>query len=214
MMLRIISFDMDGTLVDTTYADKVWLEGIPILYAQEHGMDFDAAREEVRKAYDTIGEGDVRWYELSYWFTRFGLRGSYGDVLDRYMDAIHVYDDVIPVLRYLHESYGLIVASNAHRDFLTRTLQYVDGFIDHVFSATSDFREVGKSPDFFMNICQVLGISPQEMAHIGDHFQFDYVIPSQVGIHAFFLDREGKKSKIGHRVQSLREFTEKIKGLK
>ncbi|MBU7032057.1 MAG: HAD family hydrolase, partial [Theionarchaea archaeon] len=98
--------------------------------------------------------------------------------------------------------------------FLTRTLQYVDGFIDHVFSATSDFREVGKSPDFFMNICQVLGISPQEMAHIGDHFQFDYVIPSQVGIHAFFLDREGKKSKIEHGVQSLREFTEKIEELK
>jgi len=212
-MLKIISFDVDGTLVDTAYADKVWLEGVPSLYAQEHDMDFDTAREEVRKAYETIGDGDVRWYELPYWFNRFGLKGSHEDVLDRYVDTIHVYDEVVPVLQRLHESHVLIVASNAHRDFLIRTLQSVDCFIDQVFSATSDYREVGKSQDFFMRICQVLEISPREMAHVGDHFQFDYVFPSQVGIHAFFLDREGKKSMTQQGLQSLQEFEEKIREL-
>jgi putative hydrolase of the HAD superfamily len=64
-----------------------------------------------------------------------------------------------------------------------------------------------------MRICQVLEISPREMAHVGDHFQFDYVFPSQVGIHAFFLDREGKKSMTQQGLQSLQEFEEKIREL-
>ena len=30
-MIRIISLDMDGTLVKSRFVDKVWMEGMPML---------------------------------------------------------------------------------------------------------------------------------------------------------------------------------------
>ncbi|MBU7043410.1 MAG: HAD family hydrolase [Theionarchaea archaeon] len=211
LMLEIISFDVDGTLVDTAYADAVWLEGIPLLYAQEHHVDVDTAREQVVKAYDSIGDMDLRWYDLSYWFDRFKLQGSYEELLDTYRYAIHVYEDVIPVLQELHDVYTLIVISNAHRDFLNRTLHSMEEYFEHIFSATSDYGRVGKSENFYRRICRTLDISPQKMAHVGDHVEFDYCAPSRVGIQAFFLDR--KKATDRQALHTLGEFREEIRNL-
>jgi putative hydrolase of the HAD superfamily len=154
---------------------------------------------------------DLRWYELSYWFDRFDLPGSHETILDSYSHAIHIYDDVVPVLEELEESYRLIVISNAHRDFLNRTLQSISHYFDHVFSATSDYEQVGKSHYFYRRICRALIVSPREMAHVGDHFEFDYEAPRQVGIQAFFLDRHRVHHQDG--LQSLTEFKEKISDL-
>ena len=43
-MIRIISLDMDGTLVNSRFVDKVWMEGMPRLYAERTGLDLPAAR--------------------------------------------------------------------------------------------------------------------------------------------------------------------------
>ena len=49
LKLKVISFDMDGTLVSQDFADAVWLDGLPRLYAEEWGMGFDEARKYVIK---------------------------------------------------------------------------------------------------------------------------------------------------------------------
>ena len=64
---------------------------------------------------------------------------------------------------------------------------------ERIFSATSDFREVKKTKGFYQRICQILGTRPQEIVHVGDHYEFDYVVPRSLGIHAFYLDRSGER---------------------
>jgi hypothetical protein len=46
---------------------------------------------------------------------------------------------------------------------------------------------------------------------VGDHFAFDYETPRQMGIHAFFLDRDQRHHEDG--LQSLTEFKEEIRTL-
>ena len=206
--VKIISFDVDGTLVDSSFADLVWLEGVPQLYAEQYHIDVDTAKQIITTEYDRIGEEDVRWYKLDYWFSRFNLKESYKDLLDKYRDRIVIYNDVFQVLDSLSKKYTLIVASNAHRDFLSLSLSSIKSYFDHVFSATSDFGEAGKYEWFYTKILQYMKVNPGDMVHVGDHYTFDYEIPSQLGIHAFYLDRKERKG-----LKNLKEFEEKVREL-
>jgi FMN phosphatase YigB (HAD superfamily) len=66
-------------------------------------------------------------------------------------------------------------------------------YFDQIFSATSDFGEVKKTLGVYERICQILGTNPDEMVHVGDHYEFDYLVPRKLGIHAFYVDRTGKQ---------------------
>ncbi|OPY68322.1 MAG: hypothetical protein A4E62_02077 [Syntrophorhabdus sp. PtaU1.Bin002] len=48
-MKKIISFDLDGTLVHGKYGDIVWNQGIPEEYADKYGFTFDEAVSRVRQ---------------------------------------------------------------------------------------------------------------------------------------------------------------------
>ena len=58
-MTAIISFDLDGTLMKSTYADVVWLEGLPSIYAREKRVPFEQAKTYLQQEYDTIGDNRV-----------------------------------------------------------------------------------------------------------------------------------------------------------
>jgi len=38
-----------------------------------------------------------------------------------------------------------------------------------------------------------LVVDPGEMVHVGDHYEFDYLVPRALGIQAFFLDRSKQR---------------------
>lgn len=58
-------------------------------------------------------------------------------------------------------------------------------------------------------ICKKLSIKPQEMVHVGDHKEFDYLCPQKLGITAFYLDRN-KNSTGPCIVHNLSQFEETL----
>ena len=80
-MIRVISLDMDGTLVNSRFVDKVWMEGMPMLYAEKTGLDFPAAKEYVVGEYMKIGSDKLEWYDLKYWIEKFGLKVGKDELL-------------------------------------------------------------------------------------------------------------------------------------
>src|SRR4030042_6576599 len=102
-MPKIISFDMDGTLVDSEFTDWVWLHGIPRLYARQRGLSFDEAKSFVVKEYQKIGEGAIEWYDIKYWFELFQLDQAWKTLMEQYVDKIKVYQDVNDILARLRE---------------------------------------------------------------------------------------------------------------
>jgi len=210
-MIRIISLDMDGTLVNSRFVDKVWMEGMPRLFAERTGLDFPAAREYVIGEYMKIGSDHLEWYDLKFWIDKFGLSIGKEELLELYEDEIEVYPEVEEVLELLSESYELVVTSNAAREFIDIELDGLQGYFREVFSATSDFREVKKSPLLYGAICAHLDARPFEVLHIGDHYSYDYESALDAGLDALFLDRKGERQ--GPEViGDLREAVELIDG--
>ena len=210
-MIRIISLDMDGTLVNSRFVDKVWMEGMPRLYAEKTGLDFPAAREYVIGEYMKIGSDHLEWYDLKFWIDKFGLSVEKEHLLELYEDEIEVYPEVEEVLEILSQNYELVVTSNAARDFIDIELDGLKGYFRDIFSATSDFREVKKSPLLYGAICAQLDARPIEVLHIGDHYSYDYESALDAGLDALFLDRKGERQ--GPEViGDLREAVELIGG--
>jgi putative hydrolase of the HAD superfamily len=194
-MARIISFDMDGTLVDPEFTEWVWGHGIPTLYAEKRGIPFEEAKAFVVNEYLKVGEGAIEWYDIKYWFQFFQLEQSWKGLMKRYADKINVYPDVNHILECLKDRFILVLTSNAGREFIDVEMGAtgLGRYFDRIFSATSDFNEVKKTMGFYKRICQMLGARPHEIVHVGDHYEFDYVVPRSLGIHAFYLNRSGEQ---------------------
>ena len=210
-MPKIISFDMDGTLVDAEFTDWVWGHGIPTLYAEKTGLSFEEAKAFVMKEYLKVGDGAIEWYDIKYWFQFFQLEESWKGIMERYTDKIKVYPDVNHILEGLRGRFPLVLTSNAGREFINIEMGAtgLGRYFYRIFSATTDFGEVKKTAGFYERICQILETKPQEIVHVGDHYEFDYLVPRSLGIHAFYLDRLGEKN--GEFVlRDLRELDERL----
>ena len=210
-MAKIISFDMDGTLVDPEFTDWVWLHGIPTLYAEKGGLSFEEAKHFVVEEYLKVGEGAIEWYDIKYWFKFFKLEQNWKDLMERYVDKIDIYPDINPLLDRLRGRFPLVLTSNAGREFIDVEMEATGlrKYFDRIFSATSDFRMVKKTIDFYRRICEILRVEPPEIVHVGDHYEFDYLVPRSLGIHAFYLDRSGER-KGDFVISDLRDLEKKV----
>jgi len=194
-MPKYISFDMDGTLIDPEFTDWVWGQGIPSLYSKKNGLPFERAKAMVVNEYEKVGEGAIEWYDIKYWFRFFQLEQNWKDLMEQFVDKIRVYPDVNHNLDRLKERFPLILTSNAGREFIDIEMEAtgLGKYFSRIFSATSDFGVVKKTTEFYQQVCHLLHVDPQEIVHVGDHYEFDYLVPRRLGIHAFYLDRSGQR---------------------
>ncbi len=189
----IISFDMDGTLVDYSYADAVWCEGVPKIYASEKKIGFEEAKKYVMNEYMKVGERKIEWYNINYWFKYFGLKNDWKFLLKKYESRMNVYPEVSHVLSELSKKHKLIISSNAASEFVEVMAKKIGNYFENTFSSTSDFKLVKKTPEFYLHLLQQLKIEKNEIVHVGDHYEFDYLVPKKVGIRAFYVDRNNQR---------------------
>jgi len=203
---------LDGTLTDISFVDCVWLEGIPRSYALKHGLAFEDAKDFVTREYGKVGRDRLEWYDLSYWIRKFGLDVSPRTILDFFKQRIRIFPEVIEVLNELKcMGLRLIIVTNARREFADLEIENtkIGPYFEQIFSVTSDFGLIKKTPDIYKKVCGICKITPREMIHVGDDERFDFEVPREIGIEAFYLDRTGKHS--GQSViHSLMELSQKL----
>ena len=193
--IKIISFDLDGTLVKKDFADYFWLELIPELYSIKNKIELKKAKEYVFNEYDKIGKEDIRWYLPNYWLNYFNLEVDSRELLKKISNRIEYYQDALNFLEIASKKYTLIISSNAAKEFIEIELEMLNKkYFKHVFSCVSDFNIPRKNIEFYKLICEKLNVKPFEMIHIGDDEEVDYQIPIQIGINAFYLDRKNEKN--------------------
>jgi len=214
MEKEVISFDLDGTIVKPDYNELIWFKEIPELYAEKYGVKLSKARQLVAKEYERVGEDDLRWYILEYWLKHFGFKIREREVLEKYADKVEVYEEVICALDEVHKRYTLVIASAMPRSFIDIKLKKENLFryFKRIFSAVSDFKMVKKQAAFYENMCKRLKIPPQNLIHIGDNYEADYLVPRRVGIRAFYLDRTNSYSLTNVCVvRDLMEFVQRLR---
>lgn len=213
MKRYVISFDLDGTLVDHGFSTAVWREAIPALVAKKRGLSLEAAKAWVYMEYDQVGQEALEWYDLAYWHGSFGLDGAWRRILGEHRHLIRLFPEVPSVLEDLSQNYDLIILSNASRPFIEEEFSH-SGLHEfpfrHVVSATSDLQQVKKTSSFYKEVCSKLGLDPSRLIHVGDHLEFDYQAPVRAGIRAYFLDRSGEKSD-EYCVRDLNEFAARVR---
>jgi len=186
--IKVVSFDLEGTLVTPDFSQAVWYEGIPSLYATRSGISLEKAKAEVQKEYQKVGDQRLEWYDIKYWVNYFDLDG-YQELLENCRGRVAYYPEVISVLSSLGKIYPLIIATGTAGEFLPHLLSKIKGCFIRVFSSVSDYGQL-KTPSFYLKICGEMGILPEDMAHVGDNWQFDFTIPREVGINVFHLNRK------------------------
>jgi len=209
--VKVISFDLDGCLSDNTFDEMVWRTKIPQIYAKERKMSFEKAFEEVTSEYKRLWGKVSGWRDVEFWFKHFHFKATWQETVEDLKRHIKRYGDVLPVLSELKKHFSLIIISHADRKFLKLKLQVnnLEHFIDKSFSTTSDFNEYHKTTEVFLTVCKKMKITPGQMIHIGDSFEYDYKIPSSLGIRSFLIDRVGTE-KADYIVRDLFEFKDKI----
>lgn len=186
--IKVVSFDAEGTLVTPDFSYAVWFEAIPERYAENNGIDFKLARKIVEEEYRKVGDQRLEWYDVRYWFDKLDL-GTPDQVMERCQSSVRYYDEVKDVLSSLSSRYKLVVASGSTRDFLRHLLQGIEPYFTRVFSSLTDYNQL-KTSEFYLKVCQEMGVRPEKVVHVGDNLQFDFVTPREVGIQAFYLDRK------------------------
>ena len=190
---KVVSFDVDGTLVDRKFVDIIWDEAVPELYAKEKGIGLEEAKEYIKKEYDKVGDKKVEWYDIKYWFKHFGINKNWKELLMEFKNEIEIYPDVMNILDELSKKYKLIIISNASKEFLDIEVEKFKHYFAYIFSSTSDFKQLKKTANFYFSICSILGVKPHEIVHVGDNWDFDFIAPRKIGIKTFYLDRIGQK---------------------
>jgi len=201
--LKIISFDVDGTLVGLEYNDLIWFKEIPELVAKKKKISFERSLKYVYEEYAKLGEHNLNWYDINYWISYFGLEISPDKIFEKYEPQVQIYPEVVPLLEELKKNFILIVITAMPREFLIPKMKKLEKYFKFSFSALSDFKEL-KNFKIYSKISKALKVRPEQMLHIGDHWEFDYLAAQEAGMNAIYLDRSNtKKGKFI--VNSLRE---------
>jgi putative hydrolase of the HAD superfamily len=207
--IKVISFDFDGTLVSHAFIDAFWNEEMPKAYAQEKGVDLEVAKAYMFAEYDRIGNLDLRWYLPSFWLKYFKLKITAEELLTRTRFKLRIYPDVHEALESLRKRFVLIIVSSAAREFIEFGIRKIGNFFHSVFSSVSDYGIIRKSADFYLIVCDKLGIKPFEMIHVGDDSVYDFYIPRRLGIKAFLI-RRGKTAIGKFIIENLKELKNRL----
>ena len=188
--IKVVSLDLEGTLVTPDFSQAVWYEGIPALYAERNQIDLEQARAMVDREYREIGDQRMEWYDVKYWFQHFQLE-NYQKVLEDHKHKVCWYPEVMAVLSSLSREYTLVVTSSTTREFFRYMLPDIETYLARVFSSISDYGQI-KNPAFYLTVCREMNIFPEEIAHIGDSWRFDFLAAREAGIKALYLNRDWK----------------------
>jgi GMP/IMP 5'-nucleotidase len=127
-----VLLDMDGTLLDLSFDNYFWMQHLPRIYAQKHGISHERSSAALLDKFSD-NQGTLAWYCLDHWSEQLDL-----DVPALKRELKHMVSlrpHVIEFLSRLHASHrDLVMVTNAHRKTLDIKMGQIDitGWFDRI----------------------------------------------------------------------------------
>lgn len=194
-MIKYISFDMDGTLIDEKYDHLFWNVEIPKAYAEKNNLSLEEAKNKVYSEYysSLYIEKITNWTDYHYWLKRLEI--SEEKVTKILLHEALQFKDAKEILEYLSKKYKLIIVTHGDPNLSKFKLRDLKKYFSKIIHVMDDYN-LPKSKHVFELIIKDLKIAPEEIVHIGDTFNDDYLSPQAAGIKSYLLRRKVKKEEL------------------
>ena len=130
--------------------------------------------------------------------------------------AATLYDDTVPTLAYLRDKgFRLAIVSNwdTPLDPLTERLGIAHYFDIIVASHDTRVRSAKPDPHVFNYTLAAVGVSAEEVVHVGDTYEADIIGAKNVGIRPILIDRDGTQTgRWDETIQRLSELPDLLSG--
>ena len=128
-LIDTVLLDMDGTLLDLHFDNFFWMQHLPKVYAEKHGISEEDSRDQLHSRF-SADQGTLDWYSLDYWSEQLDMDIPALKRELRHMVAIRPH--AVDFLTRLHDSHrDVVLVTNAHRKTLDIKMDQVD--ITHWF---------------------------------------------------------------------------------
>lgn len=165
-----VLLDMDGTLLDKHFDDHFWEEHVPAVYAQENGMNFWDAYDELMARYRSR-EGTLEWTDINFWSKE--LRLNIAEMKDKMHHLIQVHPYVIDFLKFCKENGKKVyLVTNAHSK--TLAIKMANTEIEPYFDKIICSEEIGvakEDPIFWEKLEKLLELDKNKCLLADDNEQ-------------------------------------------
>lgn len=201
MVIKIISFDLQGTLSDVKFSDTFWFKTLPKLYAKKNKISLLNAKNVLKKRFIEYGKYDYRYYSVDYWMKELNLNMAFSQIKKLIGISPVFYKEGKDLISKLSKKYDLIIISSTTSDFINCELGKNKVYFKHIYSSIDDFGISGKPKKLYLKIAKELKVKPAEILHIGDSKEMDIINSKAAGYTTFFFDKNKPQKETYHKLE-------------
>lgn len=189
MRYEVISFDLQGTISDSSFSDAFWLELLPQLYSEYHQLSVEDSKKALKEQFRSFGIYDMRYYSFDYWLKALNVTAEWNDLLKRVNKTPVLFPEMRSLIIKLSKEHPLLLFSATTKQFIQHELGDLVPYFKWIISAVDDLQCAGKPPQAFNSIATSLKISPEKILHIGDDATMDVKNAKEAGWNSFHFDK-------------------------